>query len=55
MELRDKIQNFGRSLSAMVMPSIGAFIAWGLLTTLFIPTVWCPNARLRALGALLRT
>lgn len=30
----------------MVMPNIGAFIAWGLLTALFIPTGWLPNANL---------
>lgn len=51
MELRDKIQNFGRALSAMVMPNIGAFIAWGLLTALFIPTGWWPNERLNQLVA----
>jgi len=28
----------------MVIPNIGAFIAWGLLTALFIPTGWTPNA-----------
>ncbi|WP_397428147.1 PTS transporter subunit EIIC [Pontimonas sp.] len=27
----------------MVIPNIGAFIAWGLLTALFIPTGWLPN------------
>ncbi len=27
----------------MVMPNIGAFIAWGLITALFIPTGWIPN------------
>ncbi len=27
----------------MVMPNIGAFIAWGFLTALFIPTGWIPN------------
>jgi PTS system mannitol-specific IIC component len=27
----------------MVMPNIGAFIAWGIITTLFIPTGWAPN------------
>nr|WP_269459770.1 PTS transporter subunit EIIC [Streptococcus pyogenes] len=26
------------------MPNIGAFIAWGVLTALFIPTGWLPNA-----------
>lgn len=25
------------------MPNIGAFIAWGLITALFIATGWCPN------------
>ena len=31
-----KIQKFGSLLSAMVMPNIGVFIGWGLLTALFI-------------------
>ena len=30
----------------MVIPNVGAFIAWGLLTALFIPTGWLPNADL---------
>lgn len=30
-------------LSGMVMPNIGAFIAWGLITALFIPTGWWPQ------------
>ena len=47
--MRDKIQNFGRALSAMVMPNIGAFIAWGLITALFIPTGWFPNEHLAQL------
>lgn len=47
--MRDKIQNFGRALSAMVMPNIGAFIAWGLITALFIPTGWFPNEHLAKL------
>lgn len=38
-----KMQSFGRFLSAMVMPNIGAFIAWGFITALFIPTGWMPN------------
>ena len=38
-----KIQSFGRFLSNMVMPNIGAFIAWGFITALFIPTGWLPN------------
>lgn len=35
-----RIQRFGAFLSAMVIPNIGAFIAWGLITALFIPTGW---------------
>lgn len=41
-----KVQNFGRFLSNMVMPNIGAFIAWGFITALFIPTGWVPNETL---------
>ncbi len=44
-----KVQNFGRFLSNMVMPNIGAFIAWGFITALFIPTGWIPNETLGAL------
>lgn len=43
------IQRFGRFLSGMVMPNIGAFIAWGLITALFIPTGWIPNESLATL------
>ena len=43
---RVQVQKFGRFLSAMVMPNIGAFIAWGLITALFIPTGWMPNENL---------
>lgn len=38
-----QVQNFGRFLSNMVMPNIGAFIAWGFITAIFIPTGWYPN------------
>ena len=44
------MQKFGRFLSAMVMPNIGAFIAWGFLTALFIPTGWMPNEYLAQVG-----
>ncbi|WP_084423457.1 PTS mannitol transporter subunit IICB [Cohnella thermotolerans] len=43
------VQRFGRFLSGMVMPNIGAFIAWGLITALFIPTGWIPNEKLATL------
>ena len=45
----DKIQKFGRYLSNMVQPNIGAFIAWGLITAFFIPTGWFPNETLNKL------
>lgn len=44
-----KVQSFGRFLSNMVMPNIGAFIAWGFITALFIPTGWLPNEELAKL------
>ncbi len=46
MSTKMRVQNFGRFLSNMVMPNIGAFIAWGIITALFIPTGWLPNATL---------
>lgn len=45
-EFKVRVQAFGRFLSGMVMPNIGVFIAWGLLTALFIPTGWFPNEQL---------
>jgi mannitol-specific phosphotransferase system IIBC component len=47
--LKVGVQSFGRFLSGMVMPNIGAFIAWGLITALFIPTGWLPNEQLASL------
>ncbi|MDM5196951.1 PTS mannitol-specific transporter subunit IIBC [Fictibacillus enclensis] len=44
-----KIQRFGSHLSGMIMPNIGAFIAWGIITALFIPTGWIPNEDLAKL------
>jgi mannitol PTS system EIICBA or EIICB component len=41
--MREKMQQFGGFLAGMVIPNIGAFIAWGLITALFIPTGWIPN------------
>ncbi|MBH2879606.1 PTS mannitol transporter subunit IICBA [Serratia marcescens] len=48
-DIKVKVQNFGRFLSNMVMPNIGAFIAWGIITALFIPTGWLPNETLAKL------
>lgn len=47
--MKQKVQLFGRTLSAMVMPNIGAFIAWGFITALFIETGWMPNETFAAL------
>ncbi|MBN2899969.1 MAG: PTS mannitol transporter subunit IICBA [Clostridia bacterium] len=46
---QQRLQRFGRFLSGMVMPNIGAFIAWGLITAIFIPTGWYPNENLATL------
>ncbi len=48
-DVKVKIQRFGSYLSGMVMPNIGAIIAWGLITALFIPTGWFPNESLAKL------
>ncbi|HXH77918.1 PTS mannitol transporter subunit IICBA [Nocardioides sp.] len=37
---RVHVQKFGTFLSNMVLPNIGAFIAWGLITALFIENGW---------------
>lgn len=44
--LKVRAQKLGTTLSNMVMPNIGAFIAWGILATLFIETGWFPNPTL---------
>jgi len=41
--VKNKVQQFGKFLSAMVMPNIGALIAFGFLAALFIDTGWIPN------------
>jgi len=46
---RASIQKLGGNLAGMVIPNIGAFIAWGLLTALFIPTGWLPNEDLSSM------
>lgn len=47
--VRARVQRFGGFLAGMVMPNIGAFIAWGLITALFIPTGWTPNETIASL------
>lgn len=41
--MKNSVQRFGKFLSAMVMPNIGALIAFGFLAALFIDTGWIPN------------
>ena len=38
--VRARVQRFGAFLAGMVMPNLGAFIAFGLITALFIQTGW---------------
>lgn len=38
-----KIRKFGGYMSNMVMPNLGAFVGWGIIAALFIPTGWMPN------------
>lgn len=47
--MKNAVQRFGKFLSGMVMPNIGAFIAWGFITALFIAAGWIPNERLATL------
>ncbi len=47
--IRARVQRFGGNLAGMIMPNIGAFIAWGLITAMFIPTGWLPNETLAQL------
>lgn len=43
---KSAVQKFGSALSGMVMPNIGAFIAWGIITALFIGDGYLPNEQL---------
>ncbi|MDO4943203.1 MAG: PTS mannitol transporter subunit IICB [Lachnospiraceae bacterium] len=47
--IRAKLQKFGGVLSGMVMPNIGAFITWGLITACFLSTGWIPNEKIALL------
>ena len=44
------VQRFGAFLSGMIMPNLSAFVAWGLITSLFIAVGWTPNAVLGGFG-----
>ncbi|MFJ6001364.1 PTS mannitol transporter subunit IICBA [Arthrobacter sp. NPDC092385] len=47
---RVRVQRFGTFLSGMIMPNIGAFIAWGLITALFIEAGYFPVGVLGGFG-----
>ena len=47
--VKNKVQKFGKFLSGMVMPNIGALIAFGFLAALFIDTGWIPNEKLNSM------
>lgn len=47
--MKTALQKFGKFLSAMVMPNIGAFIAWGFITAIFISDGWIPNEQLASI------
>ncbi|CDD51323.1 pTS system D-mannitol-specific IIA component Fru family (TC 4.A.2.1.2)/PTS system D-mannitol-specific IIB component Fru family (TC 4.A.2.1.2)/PTS system D-mannitol-specific IIC component Fru family (TC 4.A.2.1.2) [Firmicutes bacterium CAG:308] len=47
--MKTALQKFGKFLSAMVMPNIGAFIAWGFITAIFIADGWWPNEQLASI------
>ncbi len=49
--MKQAVQRFGKFLSGMVMPNIGAFIAWGFITALFIADGWLPNEKLATLNS----
>lgn len=47
--MREKLQSFGGFMAGMVIPNIGAILAWGLITAFFIPTGWIPSEKFAAL------
>lgn len=47
--MKERVQQFGGFLAHMIIPNLGAFIAWGLITAFFIPTGWTPNETLAKL------
>lgn len=49
MTIKTRIEKFGGFLAGMVIPNIGAFIAWGLITAMFLDSGWFPNKDLAKL------
>lgn len=46
--MRERLQRIGGFMAGMVIPNMGAFIAWGLITAFFIPTGWTPSEQFAA-------
>ncbi|HAF62459.1 MAG TPA: PTS mannose transporter subunit IIA [Anaerolineaceae bacterium] len=46
--MKEKIQKLGGFMAGMIIPNMGAFIAWGLITAFFIATGWTPNEKFSA-------
>jgi len=44
--MRERLQRLGGFLAGMIIPNLGALIAWGLITAFFIPTGWIPNEQI---------
>lgn len=49
MTIKTRVEKFGGFLAGMVIPNIGAFIAWGLITAMFLDSGWFPNKDLAKL------
>lgn len=47
--MQQRLQQIGGFMAGMIIPNLGAFIAWGLITAFFIPTGWLPNETLAKL------
>lgn len=47
--IRSNVQKIGSFISSMIIPNIGAFIAWGFIAAIFSPTGWFPNERISTL------
>ncbi len=43
LNFKASVQKFGGFMAGMIIPNIGAILAWGLITMFVIPTGWIPN------------
>jgi len=47
INIKAGVQKFGGFMAGMIIPNIGAILAWGIITTFVIPTGWVPNETLQ--------